>query len=219
MSQLIYKHLDGGSVAELRNFLIGSGTAALTKEKAVQYRNGRLEYFDGTTNQQLATIADTNAASAFRGAIDLSAGALPTAAKATVRPNDALSSGNFFVVSVGGTLAGIGGEDKLNNSDLIFLIGTDAALASNWVGISRSLDVSPFQIRESVTLASLAANAATLVKPTSIKTISSYLVLDGSTVMNGAFDESFVASGASIGLTLTSLVAKSNLTVIFSGLG
>lgn len=217
MPQPFYKHLDGNGIAEIRNFLVGAGNA-LTTEKQFRYNNGRIEYHDGTKVQLIATVSDTNAASAFRGAIDLSTGALPTAAKATVRANDPLVPGNFFVVSVGGTIAGIGGEDKLNGSDLIFLVGSDAAVASNWVGISRSLDVTPFQIRESVTLASLPANTGTLVKPTGIKTISSYLILDGSTPMNGAFDESFVASGASIGLTLTSLVAKSNLTVIFSGL-
>ncbi|MGL5063757.1 MAG: hypothetical protein ACRC62_27540 [Microcoleus sp.] len=218
MTQQLYKHLDGNSVAEIRNFLIGTGAAAPTVARQFQYRNGRIEYFDGTTAQQLATIADTNAASSFRGAIDLSSGALPTAAKATVRPNDALTAGNFFVVSVGGTIAGIGGADTTSPGDLIFLVGTDAAVAANWVGISRSLDISPFEIREAVTLASLTANTATLVKPTGIKTISSYLVLDGSAVLNGSFDESFTASGPNIGLTLTSLVAKSNLTVIFSGL-
>lgn len=143
MTQSVYKHLDGGGVAELRNFLIGTGSTAPTKEKAFQYRNGRLEYFDGTTAYQLATVADINAG---------------------------------------------------------------------------SLDVTPFQIREAVTLASLPANTATLVKPTGIKTISSYLILDGTIPMNGAFDESFVSSGTGIGLTLTSLVAKSNLTIIFSGI-
>jgi hypothetical protein len=212
-----YKHIDGGGVAELRNFLLGEGTAAPTKAKQFQYRNGRIEYSDGTTAYQLASVAEVSGASAFRGAIDISAGTLPTAARATVRANEALIAGNFFVVSVGGAIAGIGGADTLAPSDLLFLTGTDAAVAANWVGISRSLDVTAFQIRESVNLASLPVSTATLVKPTNIKTISSYLILDGTTVLNGAFEESFVPSGTSIGLTLTSLVAKSNLTVIFSG--
>ena len=218
MGQPIFKHLDGGNVAELQNFLLGTGTAAPNKAKQFQYRNGRIEYFDGTTAHQLATVAEVSGASSFRGAIDLSNNALPNAARATVRANEALIAGNFFVVSAGGTIAGIGGADTLAPADLLFLVGTDAAVAANWVGISRSLDVTGFEIRESVTLASLPVNTATLVKPTSIKTISSYLILDGTTVLNGAFDESFVASGTGIGLTLNSLVAKSNLTVIFSGI-
>lgn len=214
----VNKHLDGGGVAELQNFLIGVGTAAPTKARQFQYRNSRLEYHDGTSGQSLATLADVNSASNFRGAISIASNTLPTAASATVRPNDPLIAGNMFVVTAGGTLAGIGGEDRLSPSDILILIGTDAAVAANWVGISRSLDTTGYEVRESITLASLPANTATKVAPITIKTISSYTILDGTTVLNGSFDEAFTPSGTGIGVSLTSLVAKSNLAVIFSGL-
>jgi hypothetical protein len=219
MTQQLYKHIDGNSVSELRNFLIGTGAAAPTVEGILQRRNGRWETFEGGKAQQLAFLADVAASTTFRGGH--SGNALPTAAAATIRPNVAFEPGHMLIITAVSTITGIQGDDALDPGDLIIYVGADNtgnAVASNWTGISRAVDTSIYQIREVVTLASLPANTATLVKPATIKTISSYLILDGATVLNGAFDESFVASGANLGVTLTTLVAKSSLSIVFSGL-
>jgi hypothetical protein len=218
MSQPIYKHLDGGSVAELQNFLIGGG-AALTTEKSFRYDNDRIEYRDSKGVKRLATTEDVLGSSLYRGGVSLSSNALPTAASASIRPNDPLAPGTIFYVSAGGSLSGINGADDLASGDILMLTGADPLLAASWTGVSRSLDVSPFLISATVILASLPANTATRIPPpASIKTVTGFILTLGGKVCNGCFEEDFATTGASAGVTLTSLVAKSNISCTYSGL-
>lgn len=213
------KHLDFNDVAEIQNVLLQALTADPTIERKVGFRNGRIVINDGTSPKSLAYLDDVTGTTPFRGGYDASSGSLPAAATVTERAGDALVAGNYVFVTVAGTIAGIGGADALEPGDLLFVLGADPAVAANWYGVSRSLDVSPFVVSETVALASLPANTATLVAASTIQTINDYTIIDASgNVVNGDYLESLVRTGAGRGLSLTSLVADANLNIVFSGL-
>ena len=220
MTQPIYKHLDGQSAAELRNFLLGTGTAAPTVDGIIQRRSGRIETREGGTVQQLAFLTDVAGASPFRGTFSAATGALPTAAGATIRANEAFTAGQYVRITDAGTIANIGGADALKAGDLLLYVGGTVTDAANWTGISQSLDLAPYMVRQSVTLASLPANTATRVAPNAgMSTIVGYEIFSSTGIaLKGSLDETFAATGASSGVTLTSLVALSNLTVNYIGL-
>lgn len=220
MVQPIYKHLDGQSAAEIRNFLLGTGTAAPTVDGLIQRRGGRIETRESGTVQQVAFLTDVAGASPFRGTFSAATGALPTAAGATVNPNVAFVAGQYVRVTDAGTIAGIGGADALKAGDLLLYVGGTVTDAANWTGLSQSLDLTPYLIRQSVTLASLPANTATRVAPLAgMTTVVGYEIFTSTgQAIKGSLDETFAASGASSGVTLTSLIALSNLTINYIGL-
>jgi hypothetical protein len=215
----ISKHTDYEGGAELRNPTIAAGDDSLVYAGKLSYKNARLRVGNGTVHAELATVEDVLSASNFRGGFSAATGSLPTPATVTERPNAAILPGHFVLLTVGGTIAGIDGADILAGGDLLFYLGGGASTASNWHGISRGLDLSPFVISAIVTLASLPDNKATLVPPpASIKTVTGFILTLSGKVCNGCFEEDFANTGASAGVTLTSLVAKSNISCTYSGL-
>jgi hypothetical protein len=215
----IAKHTDYEGGAELRNPTIAAGDDTLVYAGKLSYKNARLRVGNGTVHAELATVEDVLSASNFRGGFSAASGSLPASATVTERPNAAILPGHFVLVTVGGTISGIDGADTLAGGDLLFYLGGGASTASNWHGISRGLDLSPFVISVIVTLASLPVNAATLVPPpASIKTVTGFVLTLGGKVCNNCFEEDFANTGASAGVTLTSLVAKSNISCTYSGL-
>jgi hypothetical protein len=221
----ISKHTDYEGGAELRNPTIAAGDDTLVYAGKISYKNARLRVANGTVHAELATVEDVLSASNFRGGFSAAAGSLPVTgpspivATVTERPTAAILPGHFVLVTVGGTISGIDGADTLAGGDLLFYLGGGASTASNWHGISRGLDLSPFVISATVTLGSLPDNKATLVPPpASIKTVTSFVLTLGGKVCNGCFEEDFATTGASAGVTLTSLVAKSNIGCVYTGL-
>jgi hypothetical protein len=215
----ISKHTDYEGGAELRNPTIAAGDDTLVYAGKISYKNARLRVANGTIHAELATVDDVLSASNFRGGFSAASGSLPAPATVTERPNAAILPGHFVLVTVGGTISGIDGADTLAGGDLLFYLGGGASTASNWHGISRGLDLSPFVISAIVTLASLPDNKATLVPPpASIKTVTGFILTLGGKVCNSCFEEDFANTGANAGVTLTSLVAKSNISCTYSGL-
>jgi hypothetical protein len=51
-----------------------------------------------------------------------------------------------------------------------------------------------------------------------MKTVTSFVLTLGGKVCNGCFEEDFANAGANAGVTLTSLVAKSNISCTYTGL-
>lgn len=213
------KHFHAEKGVKLFDFGIGDGDDTDTSAGKVSYKSSRLRVGNGTKHVELATLDDVVAASNFRGGFSAATGALPTAATVTTRPNDALVPGQFVLITVGGTIAGVDGADSLSPGDLLFYLGGDAAVAASWHGISRGLDLSPFVVSSSHTLASLPANTATRIVPaTTMLTVTTFLLTIGTDVANGCFDEQFSSTGTNRGVTLTSLVAKSNVACTYTGL-
>ncbi len=221
----ISKHTPYEGGAQLIDPAIAEGDDTLAYAGKLSFKNARLRVANGTVHAELATIDDVLGATNFRGGFSAAAGALPVAgpppAVPTVseRPTAVFLPGHFVLVTVGGTIAGIGGADTLAGGDLLFYLGGGTSTASNWHGISRGLDLSPFVISAIVPLTSLPANTATRVPPpATIKTVTSFVLTLGGKVCNGCFEEEFANTGASAGVTLTSLVTKSNISCTYTGL-
>ena len=219
MTAKIAKHLSADTGAELRDWVIGLGDEARVESGKFSFKGGRMRVANGTKHVEMATLDDVVAASNFRGGFSAATGSLPSAATVTIRPNDPLVPGQFVLVTTGGTIAGVDGADALSGGDLLFYLGGDAAVAGSWHGISRGLDLTPFVISGSQSLATLPANAATrIAPPASMLTVTGFLLTIGSEVANGCFDEQFSSTGATRGVTLTSLVAKANISCLYTGL-
>lgn len=215
----IAKHLPAAPGAELQNWAAGAGDDARVNSGKISYKNTRLRVANGTKHVELATLDDVVGSSSFRGGFGATGGGLPNAATATIRPAEPFMPGQFLLVTADGTIAGIGGADTLSSGDLLFFLGSDPAIAANWHGVSRGLDLSPFIFSNTQTLASLPANTATRIPPVStMLTVTSFLLTIGTDVANGCFDEQFSATGTSRGITLTSLVAKTNVSCLYTGL-
>jgi hypothetical protein len=215
----LYNDLDGQGLS-LRNVKLGVGTAAPTAANTIQSRNNRIEFHNGTAAVQIATLDDIANSTSFRGGFDMSSGALPTAATVTRNPNGALVAGQFVLITVKGTIAGIGGNDTLEVGDILWLLADTATAAASWYGISRGLDLTPFVVSGSVTAASVTTGAAQrIAPPTAIKTVTGYVMQIGSEIVpSGALNETLVKTGATNGISVTTAIAISNLEVTYSGL-
>jgi hypothetical protein len=216
----LYNDLDAQGLSII-NAKLGVGTAAPTAANTIQSRSNRVEFHDGTSAKFLATLDDVTGATPFRGGYDASGGALPTATTVTRNSGTALTAGQFVLITVGGTIANIGGADTLASGDLLWLLGNDAAVATNWYGVSRGLDLTPYIISGSTTMASVTTGAAQRVAPpTAIKTVTNYVMMlaGGVVVPHGSLNETLTRTGATNGISVTTGVALSNLEVHYTGL-
>lgn len=139
-----------------------------------------LKYYDGTA---VKTVANTDQiASMFRtrsAAFSAAAGTLPTVASATVLPGDALKQGDVFLVTTAGTIAGIGGADKLEVGDMLVLMDASApTVAASWYAFQTNVDIpSNILAWENVTVA-LTAGVDATVTPVAITAIQSVRMYD-----------------------------------------
>lgn len=142
------------------------------------------KWFDGTVNQIVASQAYVTNAIAqlgqIQGIFSALAGALPTIADKTQGDLTAIKKGDFWVISVAGTIAGIQGADELSIGDIIQFYGTTPATASDWLGVQRNLNDTLVGTskteRQIVTLVAntpLNVNAATLTDIFSVQTYNS----------------------------------------------
>lgn len=215
----LYNDLDLQSLS-IKNAKLGVGTAAPTAANSIQARSNRVEFHNGTGPVFLATLDDVSGATSFRGGYDASGGALPTAATVTRNANTPLTAGQFVLITVGGTIAGIGGADTLASGDMLWYLGSDAAVAASWYGVSRGLDLTPYLITGSSTLASVTTGAAQRVAPpAAIKTVTGYTMMVGTEVLGqGSLNETLTKTGASNGISVSTAIAISNLEVTYTGL-
>ena len=216
MVQPIYKDLDGLSVAKLINFLENPLSAdpgsPATGLKWYNTTDNVFRYFDGTTTHTFATLEDIAALGELKGDHDASTGNVPTAA-----PGDDISKGDYWRVTVGGTITGIGGPtDVVEPGDVIFANSDGATAAADFFVVQANEDFTAFVNNETVALASLPANTATDVTPAALSSIGSYLITNaaGEDLTIG-FD--VVVDQGTPKITITSLVALANLSVIFQG--
>lgn len=120
-------------------------------------------YYDGTSVQTFATLEDITSIGTFQGVHDASGGAVPS----TTIDSSTIVAGDYWRVSVAGTIVGIGGDDVLEVGDLIFAITDGASTAANFTAIQANLNLaSNLALVEEVTLATLAANTATAIPTT-----------------------------------------------------
>ncbi|MGL4880086.1 MAG: hypothetical protein ACRC8K_03375 [Waterburya sp.] len=221
MTQPIFKHLDGQNVAELLNFKINPVTTdPATPVVGVPWFNittGKAKYYDGTAVRVIAHLGDLAALGRYRGQWDASTG-FPTAAASTVLPGDPIKAGDHWRISVGGNIANLIGVDLVAAGDLIFADADGANTAAQFYAVQANADLRITTVRDTVALATLAANTATNVTPTLLTggKIANYMILD-STGKDITFSLDVTVDQVTPKLVVTSLVALSNLSISFVG--
>ena len=221
MTQAIYKHLDRQNVAQLLNFKLNPvAEDPVTPVVGVPWFNtttNKLKFYDGTAVRVIAHLGDLAALGRYRGQWDATLG-VPTAAASTVLPGDPIKAGDHWRVSVGGNIANLIGADLLAAGDMIFADADGANSAAQFFAVQANADLTITTIRDTATLATLAANTATNAVPTLLAggKIASYLILD-STGKNIGSSLDVTVDQVTPKLVVTSLSALSDLAVSFVG--
>lgn len=123
----------------------------------------KFKFYDGTAVQTIPTLEDLTAIGNFQGVHDASGGLVPS----TVVDGSSIVAGDYWRVSVAGTITGIGGDDVLEVGDLIYAIADGATLAAQFTAVQTNLALSGNLAQvEEVAIANLAANTATAVPTT-----------------------------------------------------
>jgi len=104
---------------------------------------GKAKYYDGTNvhifadetfvQSQIQQIGQT------QGAFDASPGLLPVVGD-LIDGDTVIRRGDYWDISVAGTIAGIGGADELAIGDVLKFVGTAPANPAHWIGIQRNLN-------------------------------------------------------------------------------
>lgn len=165
--------------------------------------DARIKWYDGTAVKTLAQLEDLEAFGALVGTHDATTG-IPTTGSG---PSNAIRQGDYWIVSVGGTIAGLSGASTtLQAGDFIFA-GVDAAAAStDFYGVQTNISV-PASIAsvEEVTLANLPANTPTAI-PTTLTNVYGIQAFDSTDAEIG-----LCIAGATTAPTAESTTALTNV--------
>jgi hypothetical protein len=134
-----------------------------------------------TTTQVYAfeswVTAEINKLERIQGSFDASAGLLPNSGNKTQGDLTQIVPGDYWIISVGGTIAGIGGDDVLAVGDKLQYVGGGAGTASNWVGIQTNLnDANIGTVKKERQTVNLVANTPLTVTAATIADIHSVQV-------------------------------------------
>lgn len=141
--------------------------------------------YDGSAIQTLADrqwVTDqVNALGQCQGTFSALAGSLPVAGDKTQGDTTAIKKGDYWVVSVAGTISGISGADELSVGDIVQFFGSNPATAADWIGIQRNLnDALVGNVTGEKQTVSLVANTALNVNAATITNIHSIQIYDSS---------------------------------------
>jgi hypothetical protein len=139
-----------------------------------------LKYFDGVSVKVIAdrawVTAEINKLERIQGSFDASAGLLPTAANKIAGDLTQIVAGDYWIIGVAGTIAGIQGDDVLSIGDKLQYVG-GAGTAANWVGIQTNLnDANIGNVKAEKQTVSLVANTPLNVNAATIANIHSVQV-------------------------------------------
>jgi len=105
--------------------------------------DGKLKHYDGTTTHIVANEAyvqsQVQQIGQTQGAFDASPGLLPVVGD-LIDGDTVIRRGDYWDISVAGTIAGIGGADELSIGDVLKFVGTNPATPAHWIGIQRNLN-------------------------------------------------------------------------------
>ncbi|MEO0331812.1 MAG: hypothetical protein AAF223_09020 [Bacteroidota bacterium] len=209
----MYVHLDGNQ-NELQNWSLEKlgtdPTGGDLYEGRIWENTGdnSVRYYDGTAVQTLATLEDLTSIGNFQGVHDASGGAVPS----TTADGSAIVAGDFWRVSVAGTIVGIGGDDVLEVGDLIFANIPAATAAADFTAVQANLNLSGALAQvEEVTLATLPASTPTAV-PTTFTNAYNIQVFDSADEEIGV-----KIAGPTTAPTIESNQALANLKIRVSG--
>jgi hypothetical protein len=124
----------------------------------------RVYYYDGAAIQRVTVAEDLNKFGALIGSLDATAG-IPTVGSGvdskgvTLAGTASIQAGDFWKVSVAGTIVGIEGADELSIGDELVALQDNATLASHFLGIQVNVnDASLGGLKDRTKTAALVAN-------------------------------------------------------------
>lgn len=188
MAKKFYTDIDMNE-QELRNFSLEklaadpSGGGLYTGRKWYNTTESVAKYYDGTAVQIYAArtwvTSEINKLQRSQGSFDASPGSLPTSANKTQGDLTQIVSGDYWFISVAGTIAGIGGADELSPGDKLQYMGGGAGTAANWVGIQTNLNDDKIgDIKGEKQTVSLVANTPLAVNASTLANIHSIQIYD-----------------------------------------
>ncbi len=221
-------HQDGQQKAKLENFVftrLASDPDPMTFPEGIIWQNttdGKWKHVVGGAIKAFALADDLPTVSTegrHRGAFDASAGSSPTINDGTNHVGEDFIAGDYFRVSVAGTINGLIGEDTLEVGDLIVANQDNASGAAQFFGMQANIDTSGFNENQTVSGVSLVTDTPTDVTPGDLagKRILDYTILDGVNDVTNSFEVDVNQTVPKI--TVTSITAQSGLKVEFVGGG
>ena len=176
------KNLDGQLVAALKNFKINPIATDPAGPELVEGILWYVEdvqkwkYFDGTL---LRTLGEGSGRK--RGNYDASTGVIPDATSVTIDPTIPIANGDYFVVTVAGTLTGLIGEEELEVGDLLYANIDAPAAATDFYAVQTNIQLADNPLEAELLLGQdILAGAITSFTPTLFNTITSIEIVDGS---------------------------------------
>jgi hypothetical protein len=113
-----------------------------------------------------------------QGGFDASSGLLPTVGD-LIDGDTQIRRGDYWDITVAGTIAGIGGADELDIGDVLKFVGTVPTNAAHWLGIQRNLnDANLGTAKTERQTVNLVANTPLTVSASSIADVYSVQVYD-----------------------------------------
>lgn len=204
----IYKNLDGNR-NELKNWSLEklaadpTGADLYLGRQWMNITDNALRYYDGTDVQTVATLAELSKIGTFQGVHAADGGLVPSS---TLDGSD-IAAGDFWRVSVAGTITGIGGDDTLEVGDLIYALSDEASTAADFTAVQVNAELpAGIASTEEVTLAALPANTPTGV-PTTFNNVFSVEVYDSGNEMIGLHHAGTISAP-----TVESSAALTNVT-------
>lgn len=180
-----------------------------------------VKYYDGTAVRVIASKAwvtsEINKLERIQGSFDASAGLLPVAGDKIYGDLTQVVAGDYWIISVGGTISGIGGDDILSIGDKLQYVGGGAATAANWVGIQTNLnDANIGNVKAEKQTVALVANVPLAVNAATIANIHSVQVYNSAGALIVVDIEKL---GGANQRTLTSKKSLTGVVVELTGTG
>lgn len=204
-------NMDGN---ELRNVSFEKLASDPVSPVAGQYwfntTSGKAKFYDGAVTHIIADEAYVQSQiqqiGQSQGAFDASPGLLPTVVD-LIDGDTVIRRGDYWDISVAGTIAGIGGADELSIGDVLKFVGTNPATPAHWIGIQRNInDTLLGDVKGERQTVALTANVPLTVTASTIANLYSVQVY------NSANQEIILDVERGVGLNQRILTSKKSLT-------
>lgn len=144
--------------------------------------SGKKKFYDGTIIHIVADEAYVQAQiqqiGQSQGAFDASPGLLPVVAD-LIDSDTVIRRGDYWDISVAGTITGIGGDDTLAIGDVLKFVGTTPTNAAHWIGIQRNInDTLLGNAKTERQTVALVANVPLTVSAASISDVFSVMIFN-----------------------------------------
>lgn len=193
--------------------VIRNGAPTTPVERDIWYdpADDKIKYRDGATTQTLVTASDLGDVMKMRGGFNAGANQRPDQGGT---PVSNIEAGNVWIITTGGTLAGIEGDDVLAPGDLLMATSDNPTTAADYVGIemNRNINLARMASFERVTSALAVGNNT--INATALTDVAWAGVLNAAGQQENLID---ITRASATSYTIASLSAVAGATVVMFG--